>query len=118
MASLDVALMPWQSNEWIRHANPIKIKEYLAVGLPVVSTWYPELDRYTDVVRVAKGRDDFVRQVRAALDDDDPTGPERRRAAVLPDSWQRRADQMLAAGEPAPMADFADRLASSVMSPA
>ena len=100
MASLDVALMPWLTNEWIRHANPIKIKEYLAVGLPVVSTWYPELARYEDVVRVADGRDDFVAQVRAALADDDETGPSRRRAEVLPDSWDRRAAQLLLAGEP------------------
>ncbi len=99
MAGLDVALMPWQANEWIRHANPIKIKEYLAVGLRVVSTWYPELERYADQVWVAD-RSEFVDQVRASLADDDATGPARRRAAVLPDSWDRRAAELLAAGEP------------------
>ena len=29
----DVAIMPWLDNEWIRFANPIKLKEYLALGL-------------------------------------------------------------------------------------
>lgn len=101
MAGLDVALMPWQANEWIRHANPIKIKEYLAVGLPVVSTWYPELDRYADVVRIAHQRADFVTLVRDALDDHDPDGPRRRRAEVEPDSWDRRAEEVLRAGESA-----------------
>jgi glycosyltransferase involved in cell wall biosynthesis len=105
MASVDVALMPWQRNEWIEHANPIKIKEYLAIGLPVVSTPYAELDRYADVVRVAADRDQFVRHVTEALAEvaDRTTGDAaaaRRRAAVLPDSWDRRADELLVAGEP------------------
>lgn len=101
MAALDVALMPWQANEWIRHANPIKIKEYLAVGLPVVSTWYPELARYAHVVHVAHERDDFVGLVGRALTDRDPLAAAARRAEVEPDSWDRRAAEVLAAGEPA-----------------
>ena len=51
----DVALMPWLDNEWIRFANPIKLKEYLALGLPVVCTDYPEVEAYRDRVTVADG---------------------------------------------------------------
>ena len=36
-AGFDVAIMPWLSNDWIRFCNPIKTKEYLALGLPIVS---------------------------------------------------------------------------------
>lgn len=28
----DVAIMPWRQNRWIQACNPIKLKEYLAVG--------------------------------------------------------------------------------------
>ena len=41
-SGFDVALMPWLGNAWIEHSNPIKLKEYLALGLPVVSTDFPE----------------------------------------------------------------------------
>ncbi|GAG08945.1 unnamed protein product, partial [marine sediment metagenome] len=34
----DVAIMPWRQNRWIEACNPIKLKEYLALGKPVVST--------------------------------------------------------------------------------
>ena len=37
-SGFDVALMPWLDNDWIRYCNPIKVKEYLALGLPVVTT--------------------------------------------------------------------------------
>ena len=54
-SGFDVALMPWLDNEWIRSCNPIKMKEYLALGLPVVSTDFPEVRHYADVIRVAAG---------------------------------------------------------------
>ena len=89
-----VALMPWLDNEWIRFANPIKLKEYLALGLPVVSTEYPEVDDYRQVVSVAPTRDDFPRLVREALDD--PGDPAERRAFVEPHSWRGRAAALTA----------------------
>ncbi len=54
MAACDVLIMPWLDNEWIRACNPVKLKEYLAVGKPVVSTCFPELDYYDGQVRVAQ----------------------------------------------------------------
>ena len=55
-SGFDVALMPWLDNDWIKHANPIKMKEYLALGLAVVSTDFPEVDRYADVDPDRQGR--------------------------------------------------------------
>lgn len=85
----DVALMPWLDNEWIRFANPIKLKEYLALGLTVVTTDYPEVEAYRDRVHVASGAEEFVRMVRAAIDD--RVDPEAARASVLGCTWRARA---------------------------
>jgi glycosyltransferase involved in cell wall biosynthesis len=89
----DVAIMPWLDNEWIRFANPIKLKEYLALGLPVVSTEYPEVDAYRGLIRIAHDRDSFPALVREALAD--PGDPKARHAFVLPYSWQGRAAALL-----------------------
>ena len=89
----DVALMPWLDNEWIRFANPIKLKEYLALGLPVVSTDYPEVEAYRDRVHVAADRDAFPGLAGHAAG----TVPDRAslRASVLSSSWAARASHLL-----------------------
>jgi GT2 family glycosyltransferase/glycosyltransferase involved in cell wall biosynthesis len=87
--AFDVALMPWLDNEWIRFANPIKLKEYLALGLPVVTTEYPEIHHGDGSVSVAASHEDFIRLVKSALSD--PGDPVARRMSVLSASWRERA---------------------------
>jgi glycosyltransferase involved in cell wall biosynthesis len=98
-SGFDVGLMPYLRNEWIRHSNPIKLKEYLALGLPVVSTEVPEVARYTDWLFMAIDEDDFVAKVRAALAGGAPSDPAGRRAAMAPYSWDGRADELVEVAE-------------------
>lgn len=91
----DVALMPWLDNDWIAHCNPIKLKEYLALGLPVVSTPFPEIEHYADVVRIARTADDVVALVRQTLADGGIGTPASRRASVAGASWAGRAAHLL-----------------------
>lgn len=98
-AAFDVAIMPWQDNEWIRRSNPIKLKEYLALGLPVVSTDFPELARYSDVVSIATSPADFVGKVASALEGGGPGTPASRRAAVAGDTWDQRTRELMTAIE-------------------
>ncbi len=98
-SGFDVALMPWLDNDWIKHANPIKMKEYLALGLAVVSTDFPEVDRYSDVIRIAKGEADFVDQIRLTLKDGGLKTPAERRASVLSASWDSRARELMQLAE-------------------
>ncbi|SES25190.1 glycosyltransferase [Actinokineospora terrae] len=91
----DVAIMPWLDNDWIKHANPIKMKEYLALGLAVVSTDFPEVHQYPELIRIAQGHDAFVAAVRQTLTDGGLSTVEGRREAVLPASWDSRARQLM-----------------------
>jgi GT2 family glycosyltransferase/glycosyltransferase involved in cell wall biosynthesis len=91
-SGFDVALMPWLDNEWIRNSNPIKLKEYLALGLPIVSTPFPELEHYAGFVTVASGVDAFVDAIGAELarGGDRPAQRER----VLDQSWDHTATRL------------------------
>ena len=67
MAAMDVLIMPWNRSDWIKGCNPIKLKEYLAVGRPVVTTDFPALDPWRDVVHVAHDGPSFVNAIHASL---------------------------------------------------
>ena len=87
-STFDVALMPWLDNDWIRHSNPIKLKEYLALGLPVVTIDFPEAQHYADHLAIARGAEDFISEVRRLLSS--PPNPDSQRAAVLTQTWTHR----------------------------
>ena len=95
----DVALMPWLSNDWIAHSNPIKLKEYLALGLPIVSTDFPEVQHYRDVVAVATDAQDFVHLVGEVLRGHETGTIDSRRRRVADSSWDHRAHDLLGIGE-------------------
>lgn len=90
-----VGIMPWLDNPWITHANPVKLKEYLALGLPVVSTPFAEIVHYADRVHVAATPADFVAAIRSSLADRSPGTPQSRRASVLGASWAARSDELI-----------------------
>lgn len=94
-SGFDVALMPWVRNEWIQHCNPIKLKEYLALGLSVVTTDFPEAWMYRKWMRIAADADDFVAKVRLALAEGGPGTPAERRQAVAGASWDARVEQLM-----------------------
>lgn len=94
MAACDVLHMPWHRSEWIEACNPIKLKEYLATGRPVVSTPFPELANYAGLVEVCGDVDSYEAALRRALAA--PGDPAPRRARVADASWGSRAERVLA----------------------
>ena len=83
----DVALMPFRINELTLNANPLKVREYLAAGLPVVSTPIPEVE-ILGQCRIAGDADAFERAIREALEDPGPAAW--RSDAIKSESWAAR----------------------------
>lgn len=55
----DVGLIPFKINELTRAVNPIKLREYLAAGLPVISTPMPEVALYDNFVEIVNSCIEF-----------------------------------------------------------
>jgi glycosyltransferase involved in cell wall biosynthesis len=93
--AFDVAIMPWRQNEWIAACNPVKLKEYLALGKPIVSTPYPEGAAYQDLVYFATTPAEFAHAIRNALNEDNATRQAERRQRVAGQTWDNLATELL-----------------------
>jgi glycosyltransferase involved in cell wall biosynthesis len=92
----DVAILPWKKNRWTEAANPIKLKEYLALGKPVVSTpAFTEVQNYLDVVYVADNPAEFARSIKVAFIEDSPERIAARRNKVINASWDSKLQILL-----------------------
>jgi glycosyltransferase involved in cell wall biosynthesis len=87
--------MPWLRNEWIEHCNPVKLKEYLALGKPVVSTPFPELRRTGSLCIEAVGAEAFAAAIDRALREDNETDREKRRAWAAQNTWDAKFRQVV-----------------------
>ncbi len=90
--SWDVSLIPFRDTPQIRACNPLKLREYLACGRPVVTTDFPALDGYRDHVSIARTAADFEAAMRAAL----PAScvSEARQKLVAGETWDARAETL------------------------
>ncbi len=91
----DVAIMPWRRTRWIDVCNPIKLKEYLALGKPVVSTPFAELNKYHDVVYEAETPSAFIKCIKKAISEDSPELINKRREKVKNSSWDSKAELVM-----------------------
>ncbi len=96
-AAFDVGLIPFVFNELTRAVNPVKLREYLSAGVPIVASALPEILRFADhpMVHVARTPDDFVVRIRDSLDR--VTGRNTRREVALAmekESWTGRCEEM------------------------
>jgi len=89
----DVALVPYAINDLTRSVFPMKVYEYLAAGLPVVTTPLPALAEITGVV-VAADAPATVAAVERALAEDSPAARRARSAAVRENSWDARLEEI------------------------
>jgi hypothetical protein len=72
--------------------NPIKLYEYFAAGLPVVSSRLPEVENYGDLVYLADSAEEFAARVRQALAEANPLLRRRRVQVANTESWSVRGD--------------------------
>lgn len=63
----DCAILPFRITDMTIHVNPLKLREYLAAGLPSVSTDLPEVRGFSGLVGIAEGSDDFVQKLEDAI---------------------------------------------------
>ena len=90
-----VGLLNWLPHDWIKHCYPVKTLEYLALGLPIVSTPIDELRlNFSDFVTFAIEPDDYLGAIEKALQDDSEACRVARSTAVKNETWDSRVDKL------------------------
>jgi hypothetical protein len=102
----DIGLIPFKLNELTIAVNPIKLREYLAAGLPVVSTPLPEVRLYQKNVEIVNSSKEFVGAVEKCLNASEPDRM-RRSTAMMSESWPWKIAQICKALFPSKPEEYA-----------
>ncbi len=96
-AYFDVGLIPFEYNDLTLAVNPIKLREYLSAGMPVVATALPEIALLDDnpMLRTAMTAADHIAGIRHFLEVcPDKSAREDAARAMMTESWLGRCAEM------------------------
>lgn len=91
-------IVPFRASKLVEGVSPIKVYEYLAAGLPTVSTYWRELERQALPIGLARSHSEFVLLLDAAM----ATSVNERtrlRQCIEACSWDHRLDTLMAVTE-------------------
>lgn len=93
-AAFSAGLMPFRQTEMTQNINPIKMYEYLAAGLPVISTPLPETRRYDGPIITADTPERFAAGCDRVLASDHPGRREAISSVVRNESWLSKVEHL------------------------
>ncbi len=95
LRGFDVCLLPFRLNVWMRYSAPNKTFQYLATGKPIISTDFPEMQAFKNVVYVASDHKQFIKMAREALNESNEAKRVERKKIALENSTENRSVKVM-----------------------
>jgi len=92
---LSALMLPYLVNDFTASISPLKMKEYLATGRPVIATPMPEAVLQASHVTIAADTEAWVSAIRASLSVDIDARRARMREVLAGESWRDKASAFL-----------------------
>ena len=93
LSQYDLGIIPYKMDEVNKNIYPLKINEYLAVGVPVVMTAFADLADFKDMAKSAENKSLFKSHIENELKNDTNTLIKNRIAFAKQNSWEGRANE-------------------------
>ena len=93
LSRYNAGIIPYLQNDINRNIYPLKINEYLAVGVPVIMSRFailPEFEGMTDTVTNSA---DFIRSIKKQVEEDNTLKRRIRSEFASKNSWDNRAEE-------------------------
>ncbi|MCX6348008.1 MAG: glycosyltransferase [Candidatus Aureabacteria bacterium] len=94
LGAFSAGIIPYRVCPETETVHPVKTYEYLAAGLPVVSTPLPEIRHLAGTVDFAASAEDFIRSLEDLIAGDTPEKKEARRHFARDNSWAKRVEEI------------------------
>ncbi len=93
--AFDAAILPFVINELTLASNPLKLREYLAAGVPVVSSAIPEAERLRGLVQIASTPQEFLRELDHRIGNGTPRVERLRIShAMDAETWDHKVEEL------------------------
>lgn len=87
-----VGIIPFKINKYMEGVFPNKFFEYMAAGVPIVTTALKELEKYSDIIGYSRDNDEFISNCKSALKGDFDGKIKNYKIIAQENSWNIRAD--------------------------
>jgi glycosyltransferase involved in cell wall biosynthesis len=93
---MNCSIIPFLKNKLTKSIYPLKINEYLAAGLPVITTDFSEdIKNFKDVIYLSETEEDFLAQIQKSIIENNEEKSKKRSEFVALNNWTNRTLQII-----------------------
>ena len=93
MIHFDAGIIPFVKNDFTKNIYPMKVNEYLALGIPVVATGFARFNDLSGLLEVADDAIAFSAKLNEAINANSEGKRRERKLTAYGNSWENKASE-------------------------